>query len=58
MEMPALTVLVCLMFWGSVWGIIGAILSVRASNNIFGPYSNFQCFKKLFSLTGALNRSY
>lgn len=34
MEVPALTVLVCLMFWGSVWGIIGAILSVCNTCNV------------------------
>jgi predicted PurR-regulated permease PerM len=28
MDMPPITVMVCLMFWGAIWGIIGAILSV------------------------------
>jgi len=28
MDLPALTVLVCLMFWTLIWGVIGAVLSV------------------------------
>ncbi len=32
LEIPTLTVLVALLFWGWLWGIIGAILSVRSKN--------------------------
>jgi predicted PurR-regulated permease PerM len=28
MNIPAVTIIVALLFWGSVWGIVGAIISV------------------------------
>eukprot|EP01100_Stratorugosa_tubuloviscum_P014685 TRINITY_DN79_c3_g3_i1.p1 TRINITY_DN79_c3_g3~~TRINITY_DN79_c3_g3_i1.p1 ORF type:complete len:388 (+),score=154.44 TRINITY_DN79_c3_g3_i1:148-1311(+) len=34
MEMPPITVLVALMFWGYFWGILGAILSVPLTTTI------------------------
>jgi hypothetical protein len=30
MDIPPITVICALLFWGSLWGIIGAILSVRS----------------------------
>jgi len=34
MDMPAITVLISLMFWGQIWGILGAILSVPLTTTI------------------------
>lgn len=34
MEVPPITVIICLLFWASVWGIVGAILSVPLTTSI------------------------
>lgn len=34
MEVPPITVIICLLFWGSVWGLVGAILSVPLTTSI------------------------
>jgi len=34
LDVPPLTILVCLLFWGSIWGIVGAIMSVPLTVSI------------------------
>lgn len=34
MEVPPITVIICLLFWASVWGIVGAVLSVPLTTSI------------------------
>jgi AI-2 transport protein TqsA len=34
MEVPPITVIICLLFWASVWGIVGAIVSVPLTTSI------------------------
>jgi AI-2 transport protein TqsA len=34
MEIPPITVIICLLFWASVWGIVGAVLSVPLTTSI------------------------
>lgn len=41
MEIPALSVLISLMFWGGVWGIVGAILSLPITTTILTYLNSF-----------------
>lgn len=40
MDIPAISVMVSLMFWGSVWGIVGAILSLPITTTIITYFEN------------------
>lgn len=34
MEIPPITVIICLLFWASLWGLVGAVLSVPLTTSI------------------------
>eukprot|EP01102_Stenamoeba_stenopodia_P015092 TRINITY_DN5108_c0_g1_i1.p1 TRINITY_DN5108_c0_g1~~TRINITY_DN5108_c0_g1_i1.p1 ORF type:complete len:412 (-),score=93.31 TRINITY_DN5108_c0_g1_i1:100-1335(-) len=40
MDIPAISVMISLMFWGSVWGIVGAILSLPITTTIITYFEN------------------
>lgn len=44
MDIPAITVICALLFWGSLWGIIGALLSVPSSFALFISLHSYSLF--------------